>query len=157
MRDSLEIEQVRKRFVSLASKGVECHLRAGATRAVIRHVEGRLQISFPDPVVEVWSAIDGLEVTDPRLVIYPIERLVVESGLLLFAECGGGVRLAFDTTMRNEANQWSIVNADTGYQITYTLGSFYCTRIWTWIIKRQPIWFHPYPDTDQADLHQDQE
>lgn len=142
----MEIDQIRRRFDRLVSTGVECRIREGATLASIRITEERLQVRFPEPVVEVWSAINGIEVTDPRLVIYPVEGFVMEAGRLVFAECDGGVRLAFDATMRNEAGQWSIVNAETGYLITYTLGSFYCTRIWTWLIKRRPIWFHIYPD-----------
>jgi len=153
----MDIDQIRKRFESLASMGVECHIGAGATLADIRHVEERLQIQFPDPIIEVWSAMDGVEVTDPRLVIYPLERFVMAAGLLLFAECDAAVLLAFDTTTRNVANQWSVVSADTGFRITYKLGSFCCTRIWTWLNKRQPIWFHAYPDTHPDNPHQDHE
>jgi hypothetical protein len=37
--------------------------------------------------------------------------------------------------------QWSIVNADTLYQISYTMASYWSAHMWTWLVKRRPIWF----------------
>ena len=142
----MDIEQVRRRFETLSLKGIECRLNVGATLSDVHHIEQRLKIQFPEPLVQFWTSINGVEVAEPRLVIYPLASFVMNSGLLIFAECNGGVRLAFDTSERNEADQWSILNADTGYRVTYTLGSFCCIHGWTWLLKRRPIWFHAYVD-----------
>jgi hypothetical protein len=37
------------------------------------------------------------------------------------------------------SNQWDIV-ASNGYRITFTMASFWTTKIWAWVEKRRAIW-----------------
>jgi hypothetical protein len=63
-----------------------------------------------------------------------------EADLLTFSLFDRTVRMAFDIRGLNVADQWSIVNADTNYVATLTIASFLSVHMWSWIVKRRPIW-----------------
>lgn len=85
-------------------------------------------------------AFKGLEVDTPHIKLRPIEEFERQGAGLIFAQCDRTVSLAFEILERNEAGEWAIVNAETGYRITYTMASFWSVHMWNWIEKRRPFW-----------------
>lgn len=136
----MQLYQIRRRFDSLASSGLVYRLAPGATLEDIQTTEARLGLEFPEQIVSFWKAFNGLEVKDPPFKIMSLPEMNREAGLLTFSLCDRTVRMAFDVRERNQAGQWSIVNADTNYRVTLTMASFWSVHMWSWIIKRRPIW-----------------
>jgi len=135
------IDQVLNRFTTLATKGLAFRLNGGADARTVHEAEERFGVEFPEQVAQFWTAIDGLQVEDPPFELASLSEMLLDNGLLVFGRCDRHVRLAFDARSRNEADRWSIVNADTGYRITFTVASFWSSHMWTWLVKRRPIWY----------------
>jgi hypothetical protein len=107
----------------------------------LRKAELRLGLELPAQARTLWSEVNGLTVDDPLFRLLPLsEVFTAQAGLLTFAQCDGTVHIAFDTNSINEAGQWSIVNAETGYRITCTVASFWSVHMWNWLLKRRPFW-----------------
>src|SRR5215467_3070208 len=138
----MHLDQIPRRFESLAGKGLVYRLAPGATLEEIRTTEVRLGLEFPEQVASFWNAFNGLEVSDPPFKIMSLSEMNRDAELLIFSLCNRTARLAFDVRERNEAGQWSIVNADTNYRTTLTMASFWSAHMWSWIVKRRPIWFN---------------
>lgn len=142
----MHLEQVIRRFRTLESTGLVCRLNAGADEAQFRECEERLGVSLPAQIVAFWTEINGLRVDDPPLEVLPLSQLYLEGTALIFASCHTDVRLAFDTSAINCAGEWSIISVHTRYRITLTMASFWSIHMWTWIVKRRPIWFDVHLD-----------
>ena len=112
----MHLDQVLKRFAAL--KDTVYRLNAGASEMELRETERRLSLEFPEQVRAFWTSINGLTVKDPPFEVLPLAHFSGDAGLLVFARCNDNVRIAFDTSTKNVAGQWSIVNADTGYPPT---------------------------------------
>lgn len=121
-------------------------LNAGATEAEVHECEERLSVLVTTAIVPFWTVINGLLVDNPRLEVLPLSKFSLEGKSLVFAICSNDMSIAFDTAGVNVANQWSIINARTGYRVTYTVASFWSAHMWTWIVKRRPIWFDVHGD-----------
>lgn len=50
------------------------------------------------------------------------------------------VVIAMDVLKRNEAKEWDILNFNTKYLITKTLGSFLNNKVWAWLDRGRRIW-----------------
>jgi hypothetical protein len=137
----MHLYRIRRRFDSLASRGLVYRLAPEATLEEIQTAEARIGLEFPEQVVSFWKAFNGLEVKDPPFKILSLSEMNREAGLLTFSLGDRTVRIAFDVRGHNEAEQWSIVNADTNYLVTLTMASFWSIHMWNWIIKRRPIWY----------------
>jgi cell wall assembly regulator SMI1 len=140
----MQIEQMAKRLELQASQGLVFRVQQGATAEIIHQTELRLGLTLPEQVKSFWSAFNGLEINDPPFKILSLTELQREGRLLPFCICNRAVSIAFDVSVHNRTGQWSIVNAETNYQITFTMASFWSTHLWAWIIKRRPIW-NPHP------------
>lgn len=112
-----------------------------ATMDEMERCEERLGVRLLPPVREMYRSFDGLQIEDPRFAIYSLEGIKRCGDLLVFCVCDHGHRLALDTRELNEAGEWFIVNAETGYRVTYTVGSLLATRMWSWVQRNEPIWF----------------
>src|ERR1041385_3966931 len=115
----MHLEQVFRRFRTLESTGLVYRLNAGATEAEFRECEDRIGVSLPPQIIPFWTAINGLVVDDPPLEVLPISKFSIKGKSLIFATCKNDVQIAFDTSALNDSKQWSIINADTGYHVTY--------------------------------------
>ena len=71
--------------------------------------------------------------SEPPHEVFPVSGFTPRDGLLLFAKCNREVWLAFNTRTKNEASQWSISTVSTG--------CFWSTHLWTWVVKRRPLWY----------------
>lgn len=137
----VNLNHLSRRFESLARDGLEYQIAPPASRSAIEDTERRLGVIFPDQVRLLFETCDGIEVTQPAFKLYPLAELQRDGTLLEFCLCDRVHRLAFETREINAAGQWSIVNVDTGYRVTFTIASFWSIRMWSWIEKRRPIWY----------------
>src|SRR5688572_12690300 len=121
---TMHLDQLQRRFETLGQEGLEYRIASAASTEAIDAAEQRLGVTFPEQVRRFYSAFDGIEVLAPPFKLYPLDELEREGSLLEFCLCDQVHRLAFETGQVNEAGQWFIVNAETGYRITYTMASF---------------------------------
>lgn len=144
----MHLNQIARRFESLTYKGLAYRLAPGAALGVLQEAETRLSVKFPEQVIAFWSAFDGLEVDNPSFKILSLRELKREGELLVFAICDKTVRIAFDVSATNNAGQWSILNAETGYCITFTMASLWSVHMWSWIVKHRPFWYDVHKPGD---------
>jgi len=137
----MPLDQIVHRFDTLAQQGLVYRLAPAAKLGVMQESEARLGVKFPEQVAAFWRAFDGLEVDNPPFKILSLCEMKREGELLVFCVCDRMVRIAFDVSAENKAGQWSILNAKTGYCITYTMASFWSIHMWSWIVKHRPIWY----------------
>jgi hypothetical protein len=125
--------------------GLRLDVGQPASPTAIAAAAARLGVSFPPEVATIYSHADGLTIEDPDLEVLPIERLAfVAPNRLHFATAGGRHRLCFDTSALNAAGQWTVVAAESGYEVTQSLGSFWSNKIWKWLDQRRAFWT-PWP------------
>jgi hypothetical protein len=141
----VRLDQITARFRVLERTGLIYSLNGGAAEEAIGEVERSLGLLLPDQVRAFWSNFNGLSVEDPSFQILPLSDFALEGDLLIFGICNRKARLAFDISKVNERGQWFIVNADTRYQITFTMASLWSIHMWSWIVKRRPIWDDCHP------------
>jgi len=89
-----------------------------------------------DPVL--YDYLDGYIITeDERNVRFEIVEL--DSRYIKLASVDNVV-IAFDCSKKNEAGEWDIINYQSKYVITKTLGSFLNNKIWAWLDRKRKIW-----------------
>jgi hypothetical protein len=59
---------------------------------------------------------------------------------LVFCYAGRNEPIAFDTTEPNAADQWFITGVSENHQITFTMASFWSSKIWGWLEHGRTIW-----------------
>ncbi len=97
--------------------------------------------SLPDQIPLVLSVFNGLKIHTRKLEIMPAREWQLRPNeALRFALIAERHELVFDTRQRNQADQWTILNAHTGYVVTVTLASFIANKMWDWVEKGRPIW-----------------
>jgi len=57
-----------------------------------------------------------------------------------FATFDNNIKIHFDIKTLNNANEWSILNKKSDYEITKTISSFWSNKIWQWLEKEKKIW-----------------
>jgi hypothetical protein len=101
----------------------------------------QLGCELPEQICFFYRQMNGLKVEDPSFDILPIQELEVdESKTIHFATADGDRRICFDCSRLNEAGQWDIIDATSGYRITLTMASFWSNKIWKWIDRRRAFW-----------------
>jgi hypothetical protein len=135
------LDQIPRRLETLSRDGLGYNIAPGASPEALQATEIRLGVRFPDQVCLFYSAFDGFEVNEPAFRVLPLAEMERDGELLEFCRCDRIHRLAFDTSEINEAGQWFIVDAETGYRVTFTMASFWSVRMWSWIVLRRPIWY----------------
>ena len=143
----MHLDHIQRRFEKLGQQGLEYRIAPAASTEAIDAAEHRLGVTFPEQVRRFYSAFDGIEVLDPPFKLYALEEMAREGSLLEFCLCDHVHRLAFETGQINHAGQWFIVNAETGYRITFTMASFWSIRMWSWIELGRPIWYDFHGET----------
>ena len=137
----MHLEQLPSRFQKLSKRRGLNYSLAGATSGEdVLRAEQRLGVSFPAQVKLFYRSFNGLRVDDPQLEVLPIERLdFAAPDRLHFATLAGIRRLFFDVSQINVAGQWDIVTED-DYRVTFTMASFWASKIWAWVEKERAIW-----------------
>ena len=132
------IRNFEKRAVK---QGMNYHLGSPASIYEIEQTQKRLKVKFPSQVKMFYQTINGLQVKDPHLEILCLNKIKVdEAGRIHFATFDQKHRICFDTTKINNAEQWDILNLDTGFTVTLTMASFWTNKIWAWIDSKRTIW-----------------
>jgi hypothetical protein len=144
----MHLDQIARRFDSLAHQGLIYRLAPGAALSALQEAEVRLNVKFPGQVTAFWSAFDGIEVDDPPFKLLPVREMKRGGDLIVFGVCDRTVRIAFDVSGPNHAGQWSILNAETGYCITFTMASLWSVHMWSWIVKHRPFWYDAHKPGD---------
>jgi len=147
------LEHFLRRFEAVFRHGSQYQISSGATLEQIAESEARLRIVFPEPVRRFYLACNGVQVNDPSLRILPIEVLQWSESLIVFCICDGVHRIAFRTCELNRLGQWSIVDADSNYEITDSMASFWSTHLWQWLRFRRKIWRDYWNDRLDEQLH----
>ncbi|MGE6761871.1 SMI1/KNR4 family protein [Corallococcus interemptor] len=146
----MRIEEFRPALEKAAS---EVRFSPGATPEAIDACERRLGVTFPANVRRFYAVHDGLRVEAPSLVIRPLDALVLApGGLLPFASFDHEHTVAFAVDAVNEAGEWSIVSAETGFQVTLTMASFWSNKVFAWVKNQRRIWAEERPEEPRKDL-----
>jgi len=115
-------------------------LESGASEEEVLSTEKNLKISFPEQVKLFYKTYNGLIIKNPKLEIYPINKLKFKGfGKLEFVLVNEIHPLFFETNSLNHASQWNIV-AKNNYLVTMTMASFWSNKIWAWIRSERTIW-----------------
>jgi len=133
----MEIEHFDKNLKNL---NLDYRLNPGATDDEINVVQDRLGINIPEQVWMFYKSMNGLFVEHPRLEIFDLSNLELKDSKVIFSEFDGKHKIAFSTNTINDAQQWDIVNNETGYCITHSMASFWSNKIWAWLRKNREIW-----------------
>jgi hypothetical protein len=87
----------------------------------------------------LYDNLDGYIITeDKRNIRFEIVEL--DSQYIKLAAIDNDVVIAFDCSKKNEADEWDIINYQSKYVITKTLGSFLNNKIWAWLDRKRKIW-----------------
>lgn len=86
----------------------------------------------------LFQYVDGYRIQkDDREIVFKLALL--DHDYLQFAQIDD-VIIAVDLRKTNEANEWDIINYQSKYVITKTLGSFLNYQIWAWLDRKREIW-----------------
>jgi hypothetical protein len=111
-----------------------------ATSDQLEKAEYNLKVNFPYQLKLFYSHYNGLFVKDPRFKIFSLDKLSKIGDLINFAVIKDDIKICFDCSQINKANQWDIINCNDGHIITHTFSSFWSNKIWAWIDKRREVW-----------------
>lgn len=138
----MHLEHIRINFLKRRDlNGLQFVLMPGATDDRLDAAEARIGHRFPEQVRAFYSTHNGLAVAHPQFAILPVEDLTVDAKQLIhFATANGDTRIAFDCSHVNIADQWDIIESETGYRITHSLASFWTNKMWKWIDRRLAFW-----------------
>ncbi len=103
-------------------------------------IEHNLKVTFPIQVKSIYQYCNGLKVRTPKLEILALDKLVNNSGIIVFSIFNSQYSIGFNTNEINEANQWNIINVDSYYVVTLTIASFWSNKIWAWLRNEREIW-----------------
>ena len=110
-------------------------------------IETRTGLSLPLQVKLFYRSCNGLTVTNPALVVLPLDSIeFAAEGRLHFATLDGSQPLYFNVARLNAAEPWDVVSAD-GFVITHSMASFWTNKIFAWVKYRRPIWL-PWQDEE---------
>lgn len=102
--------------------------------------EERLELKFPKKVFEFYNHINGLVTENHSMKIIALNELTIENETIHFATFNKNIKVCFNIEKLNNANEWTIYNKETGYEITKTISSFWSNKIWQWIENEKKIW-----------------
>lgn len=125
---------------NLKKFGLEYSVANGVSSAELKFHEARLGVIFPDQVKLFYNANNGIEVVAPPVEILDVQHLYRDGSFIVFCKINEIHRLCFDVSCLNEADQWNILNYETGYLVTKTMASFWSNKMIAWLRKRREIW-----------------
>ena len=72
--------------------------------------------------------------------VFSLRNLEIYDEKIVFAKFNGKHDLAFLSSNLNQAEQWDIVNASTGFLITLTMASFWSNKLVAWLRSGREIY-----------------
>lgn len=86
----------------------------------------------------LFQYVDGYCIQkDDREIVFNL--VLLDYNYLQFAQINDVV-IAADLRKINEANEWDIINYNTGFVITKTFESFFANKVWAWLDRKRTIW-----------------
>ena len=86
----------------------------------------------------IFQYVDGYCIQkDDREIVFNL--VLLDDNYLQFAQIND-VIIAADLRKINEANEWDIINYNTGFVITKTFESFFANKVWAWLDRKRTIW-----------------
>src|SRR5260370_16525475 len=101
----MHLDQIVRRFDSLAHQGLVYRLSARAALGVMQESEARLGVKFPEQVRAFWRAFDGLDVDNPPFKILSTSEMKREGDFVVFCFFDRIVTITFHVTASNDAPQ----------------------------------------------------
>ena len=138
----MQIELFHKRLENLVKLNSDFSFQLGdkISSSDISLLEEQLDLKFPKKLISFYLYLNGLTTENPSFQIIPLSNLKLESNTIHFATFKDTVQIGLDTSSRNQANEWTIVNTETSFEITKSISSFWSNKIWHWLEKENPIW-----------------
>jgi len=69
-----------------------------------------------------------------------IDRLTIKNELIHFATFDANIKVCFKIDKLNTANECTIIEMVSGFEITKTISRFWSNKIWLWLEKNDKIW-----------------
>jgi len=104
------------------------------------NIEKRLSVEIPKRIKDFYRVANGLKTVNPIFELIELDNWKLESGFIHFATFNQTSNVYFDITKLNNAQEWTILNKDTKYEITLTISSFWSNKFWHWIEQKKHIW-----------------
>jgi len=138
----MQIELFSKRLEKLSSTAPNFKFQLGKKieKKDIKIVEKQLGVQFPEKLISFYIYLNGLKTKNPSFIIIPINKLQLENEKIHFATFANSVQICLNTKTLNQANEWTIINKETNYELTKSISSFWSNKIWHWLEKRNVVW-----------------
>lgn len=130
-------------FITQAKKQYpDCTINSPATINDIVLAQEKLNVIFPEQILDFYKTCNGIVFPEPFLEIYSLGQMcfIEKNSYLKFCVINKEEVICFDTSSLNEAGQWFIKGVSEDCTITYTMASFWSNKVWHWVKKRRPIW-----------------
>ena len=145
----MRLECLKNNFEKRRVNSIEYEIFKPANESLFRKAEAKIGHPFPYQVTLFYQYCNGLYIKDPFLCVLKLEDAVVLDDIYWnFANVSSGIRLGFDMSQINIADQWDIVDIETKHIITRTMASFWSNKIWKWIDNRERFWRPKFSVTD---------
>ncbi len=97
---------------------------------------------IPESITNFYLTINSIKISSPRYFeILPVQELkIINQKYLLFSYIDETNKIAFDTSYKNSANEWDIVNIESDFVITKTLAGYITNKSLAWIDRGRKIW-----------------
>ena len=108
--------------------------------AEIQTFEKVNNLKIPSKITNFIKVANGLKIENPNFELIDLKNWMIEDKKIHFATFDRIHKISFDINMLNSAQEWTILNHRTDYQITLTISSFCSNKIWHWINYSKKIW-----------------
>jgi len=97
-------------------------------------------LKIPTKIVDFTQVVNGLKTENPSFELIDFKDWIVIDQKIHFATFDKNHKVVFDISTLNSAEEWTILNYNTGYEITLSISSFWSNKIWHWIKYSKKIW-----------------
>lgn len=98
---------------------------------------------FPENIYSYFENYKPVEISNKNnsIKLLPISEVIyINKKYLQFAKINNEIIICFDTSRKNSAEEWDIINFSNNFLITKTISSFLTNKIWAWIERNRMIW-----------------
>ena len=103
-------------------------------------IEKKLNLIFPEKIKSFYMVVNELKTLNPDFEIIKLNELKNEDSLIHFATFDKTKQICFMTEKLNNANEWTIIEKESKYEVTLTISSLWSNKIWYWLEKKKNIW-----------------
>jgi len=138
----MQLDNFIKRLDKMKTKDPLFNFRLGNPISLsdCTKIENKLHIKIPKKVKNFYQTTNGLITSNPDFDIIKIDSWEIENKSIHFATFNKINKVFFEISKLNNANEWTIINKENGYEITLTISSFWSNKIWHWIENKKMIW-----------------